>query len=154
MEREKRIRERVHRAFCAPREQFSTNDEWNDYLEQREDVAFNMVEGIDLEETEARLKKVEQENAHLIAASQAKEVEMKQNVYQGEGTKAEEGTMHEDRTQHGDTMQINDEASPNKEDVRKQNQLALLASGWSMELVRKRAMQQAFDTFVLHVGCK
>ena len=116
MEREKRIRERVHRAFCAPREQFSTNDEvngtsrnetfllpffsflsrerererereiggtksllfcllqWNDYLEQREDVAFNMVEGIDLEETEARLKKVEQENAHLIAASQAKEV--------------------------------------------------------------------------------
>ena len=40
--------------------------------------------------------------------------------------------MHEDRTQHGDTMQINDEASPNKEDVRKQNQLALLASGWSM----------------------
>ena len=48
--------------------------QWNDYLEQREDVAFNMVEGIDLEETEARLKKVEQENAHLIAASQAKEV--------------------------------------------------------------------------------
>ena len=43
-------------------------------MEQREDVAFNMVEGIDLEETEARLKKVEQENAHLIAASQAKEV--------------------------------------------------------------------------------
>ena len=50
--------------------------QWNDYLEQREDIAFNLVEGIDQAETEERLRRAEVENADTIAANRAKEVEM------------------------------------------------------------------------------
>uniref|UniRef100_A0A7S2WXA3 Secreted protein n=1 Tax=Chloropicon primus TaxID=1764295 RepID=A0A7S2WXA3_9CHLO len=35
------------------------------------------------------------------------------------------------------------------DNLQRQKQLALLASGWSMELVRKRAVQEARDTFVI-----
>ncbi len=41
------------------------------------------------------------------------------------------------------------EETPEKEQVQKQKRLALLASGWSLELVRKRAVQNAFDSFII-----
>ena len=40
-------------------------------------------------------------------------------------------------------------AAPGMEGTQRHKQLALLASGWSMDLVRKRAVQEAFDTFVI-----
>ncbi|WZN62671.1 putative CDK-activating kinase assembly factor MAT1 [Chloropicon roscoffensis] len=138
MERERALRERVYRAFCAPRESFATNDEWNDYLEQREDIAFNLVEGIDQAETEERLRRVEVENADTIAANRAKEVEM------------------EDAARpKASAMQIAEEEPELPEmagnRAQRQKQLATLASGWSMELVKKRAIQEAFDCLVVPV---
>ena len=110
--------------------------QWNDYLEQREDIAFNLVEGIDQAETEERLRRVEVENADTIAANRAKEVEM------------------EDAARpKASAMQIAEEEPELPEmagnRVQRQKQLATLASGWSMELVKKRAIQEAFDCLVV-----
>ena len=110
--------------------------QWNDYLEQREDIAFNLVEGIDQAETEERLRRVEVENADTIAANRAKEVEM------------------EDAARpKASAMQIAEEEPELPEmagnRAQRQKQLATLASGWSMELVKKRAIQEAFDCLVV-----
>ena len=105
-------------------------------IEQREDIAFNLVEGIDQAETEERLRRVEVENADTIAANRAKEVEM------------------EDAARpKASAMQIAEEEPELPEmagnRAQRQKQLATLASGWSMELVKKRAIQEAFDCLVV-----
>mmetsp|Transcript_12820 Transcript_12820/g.35873 ORF Transcript_12820/g.35873 Transcript_12820/m.35873 type:complete len:87 (+) Transcript_12820:210-470(+) len=82
---------------------------------------------------EARLKQEEGKNADIIAANQAKEVEE-------EAERPRESAM--------DTRE-DSPAEKAGDNLQRQKQLALLASGWSMELVRKRAVQEARDTFVI-----
>ena len=73
--RERAIRERVWAAYCQPREAFGTLEEWNNYLEEREDVAFSLVEGVDVARAEARLRAYTAENADSIAKHQAQRAE-------------------------------------------------------------------------------
>lgn len=47
---------------------FASADEYNDYLEQKEDIIFNLTERIDVEATAARLAKYERDNADSILA--------------------------------------------------------------------------------------
>ena len=75
MERERAIRERVAAAYCQPREAFATLVEWNNYLEEREDVAFNLVEGLDVARAEARLRAYSEKHADAIAKHQAEKAE-------------------------------------------------------------------------------
>ena len=56
-------------------EAFGTLEEWNDYLEEREDVAFSLVEGVDVAGAEARLRAYTQDNADSIAKYQAQRAE-------------------------------------------------------------------------------
>ena len=196
MERERRIRARVERAFCSPRDTFASQDAWNDYLEQREDIAFNLVEGIDVAKTEERLRQVEQENAVAIAANQAKEVRRShtrvsvptalppeapspfspQCAPQPASPSSPSSSlaqvvvdMDDEAADGAGAMQIGEDAPPSAQkpgaagntlgwsdppaggdaEVQRQKHLALLASGWSMEIVRNRAIQTAYDTFVL-----
>ena len=155
---------------------------WNDYLELREDIAFNLVEGIDLGAMEARLKQEEGKNADIIAANQAKEVRKHDHgraifscrpplclslclscfvsssssdrqpnqmvVCSGFHFMQVEEEAERPRESAMDTREESP-AEKVRDNLQRQKQLALLASGWSMELVRKRAVQEARDTFVI-----
>ena len=154
MDRERRIRERVARAFGERRrEDFGSDAAWNNFLEEREDIAFNLVEGIDVEASERRLRAVEAENADAIAATQALEVDMQQQAADPNppgtaeavapapaGQSSPDGIAAAGAGGNGDAHMQTPEAE--------RIQLALLASGWSMELVRRRAIQEAMDTCV------
>ena len=150
MDRERRIRERVVRAFGERRrEDFGSDAAWNNFLEEREDIAFNLVEGIDVEASERRLRAVEAENADAIAATQALEVDMQQQAADPNppGTAEAVAPAPAGQSSPGGIAGGNGDAhmqTPEAERI----QLALLASGWSMELVRRRAIQEAMDTCV------
>ena len=52
MEKEVDVRKRVSGVFNKREEEFETLRDWNDYLNKVEDITFNLLNGVDLEETE------------------------------------------------------------------------------------------------------
>ena len=56
MEREVDIRKRVATVFNRREDEFETLRAWNDYLNDVEDITFNLVNDVDLEETNRRLE--------------------------------------------------------------------------------------------------
>ena len=56
---------------------FSSRAEWDNYLEEREDIAFNLIENIDVAASNERLSRYEQENAESIIAVAARQVWLK-----------------------------------------------------------------------------
>ena len=53
---------------------FASRAEWDNYLEEREDIAFNLIENIDVAASNERLSRYEQENAESIVAVAARQV--------------------------------------------------------------------------------
>jgi hypothetical protein len=60
--------------FNKTREHFPSLKDYNDYLEEVEDMTFNLIEGIDVEVIEAKIARYQQENAEQIYLSRAKRV--------------------------------------------------------------------------------
>ncbi|KIM32149.1 hypothetical protein M408DRAFT_326806 [Serendipita vermifera MAFF 305830] len=60
------IRRRIAKEFNKRRENFSSDKEYNDYLEDVEDITFNLINEVDVEKTEARIAAHREENAALI----------------------------------------------------------------------------------------
>mmetsp|Transcript_2349 Transcript_2349/g.7029 ORF Transcript_2349/g.7029 Transcript_2349/m.7029 type:complete len:190 (-) Transcript_2349:1308-1877(-) len=75
LERELRIRRKVESVFNREEVDFASADEYNDYLEQKEDIIFNLTERIDVEATAARLAKYERDNADSILAVNLRQAE-------------------------------------------------------------------------------
>lgn len=65
-------------SFNKREEDFATRSEWDNYLEAREDIAFNLIEGIDIAATTERLARFERENAESIVAVAAKQVAVRE----------------------------------------------------------------------------
>ena len=72
VEREVDIRQRIYRSFNKRREDFKSLRAYNDYLEEVEDIIFNLVNGTDIKETEAKILQYEAENKSSITANQAR----------------------------------------------------------------------------------
>ncbi|KAI9304099.1 CDK-activating kinase assembly factor MAT1-domain-containing protein [Cunninghamella echinulata] len=72
VEKEVRIRKRVAKVFNKRPEDFPSLRTYNDYLEEVEDITFNLMNEVDVAETEARINAYEVENKDIIAANQAK----------------------------------------------------------------------------------
>ncbi|CAL8466926.1 g6462 [Coccomyxa elongata] len=83
MQKEKRIRERVEGIFNKQETEFSSKSQYYDYLEEREDIIYNLIEGIDLDEMEARIAAYQREN--------------RDNIMENEARKAEEARARADR---------------------------------------------------------
>jgi len=66
VEKEVAVRRRVAKDFNKRREDFSDLRSYNDYLEEVEDITFNLINDIDIAETEARVERYRKENASLI----------------------------------------------------------------------------------------
>lgn len=54
--KELRERRRVLRIYNKRREDFASKADWDDYLENLEDVAYNLINRIDMNQTEAKLQ--------------------------------------------------------------------------------------------------
>lgn len=72
VEREVDVRKRVARTFNKRRDDFDSLREYNDYLEEVEELTFNLVTGVSVAATEARLQSYEAANRELITANAAR----------------------------------------------------------------------------------
>ncbi|KAG5342211.1 hypothetical protein C0989_004523 [Termitomyces sp. Mn162] len=66
VEKEVAIRRRIAKEFNKRREDFSDLGTYNDYLEEVEDITFNLINDVDIAKTEARIQAYREENAALI----------------------------------------------------------------------------------------
>ncbi|KAF8078134.1 CDK-activating kinase assembly factor MAT1-domain-containing protein [Lyophyllum atratum] len=66
VEKEVAIRRRIAKEFNKRREDFLDLRSYNDYLEEVEDITFNLIYDIDIAKTEARINAYRAENAALI----------------------------------------------------------------------------------------
>ncbi|KAK4520254.1 Aa_trans domain-containing protein [Mucor velutinosus] len=100
VEKEVRIRKRAARVFNKRAEDFPSLRAYNDYLEMVEDITFNLMNEVDVAETEAKIAAYEMENKDSIAANQAKNVnEQRFRSYQDEMEKQEREQKREEYLQ-------------------------------------------------------
>lgn len=69
----------VDESYNKRREDFASDREYDDFLEEVEDITFNLLNDIDVEKTEARMREYTNKNSAAIAANKkkaAKELEM------------------------------------------------------------------------------
>ncbi|KAF8580693.1 CDK-activating kinase assembly factor [Ramaria rubella] len=66
VEKEVAVRRRISKEFNKRHEDFADLRSYNDYLEMVEDITFNLINEVDVPETEARIASYRAENAALI----------------------------------------------------------------------------------------
>ncbi|KAH7889926.1 CDK-activating kinase assembly factor [Phlebopus sp. FC_14] len=66
VEKEVAVRRRIAKEFNKHREDFPDLRSYNDYLEEVEDITFNLINDIDVPQTEAKIEAYRKENAALI----------------------------------------------------------------------------------------
>ncbi|TFY73082.1 hypothetical protein EWM64_g10930, partial [Hericium alpestre] len=73
VEKEVAVRRRIAKEFNKRRDDFADLRSYNDYLEEIEDITFNLINDIDIPQTEARIAAYHKENAALIELNQQRE---------------------------------------------------------------------------------
>ncbi|KAL0360069.1 UNVERIFIED_CONTAM: CDK-activating kinase assembly factor MAT1 [Sesamum radiatum] len=73
--KEMAIRKRIAGIYNKREEDFPSLREYNDYLEEVEDMIVNLIEGIDVPAIEARIAQYQRENAEQIMNAQARKAE-------------------------------------------------------------------------------
>lgn len=75
MNKELQTRRRIQNIYNKRQDDFPSLRAYNDYLEEVEDIIFNLIEGVDVVSTEEKLMKYQDENAEAIIASRARRAE-------------------------------------------------------------------------------
>jgi len=75
LERELNVRRTILKEFNKRREDFKTLREYNDYLEEVEDLIYNLVNDIDIVATQDKIKKYRRENQAVIVLNQSKKAD-------------------------------------------------------------------------------
>ncbi|XP_026436982.1 uncharacterized protein LOC113334972 [Papaver somniferum] len=73
--KEMAIRRRILNIYNKREEDFSSLREYNDYLEEVEDMTTNLINGIDVAAIEAKIAQYKKDNAEQITLSQARKAE-------------------------------------------------------------------------------
>ncbi|KAI9466005.1 CDK-activating kinase assembly factor [Lactarius psammicola] len=73
VEKEVAVRRKLAKEFNKRREDFPDLRSYNDYLQEVEDLTFNLINDIDIPETQARIVAYRKENAALIELNQQRE---------------------------------------------------------------------------------
>ncbi|KAH6759369.1 cyclin-dependent activating kinase assembly factor-related / CDK-activating kinase assembly factor-like protein [Perilla frutescens var. frutescens] len=175
--KEMNIRKRIANIYNKREEDFPSLREYNDYLEEVEDMIINLVEGIDVPAIEARIAEYQRENAEQIMNAQARKAEEyaaalaaskgqiqqtgvdlsfgsqagTSNVPQGQYAPAVAGVTQPRPMGMGpqpiplgsghDMMGLEYE---DEETMRLRAEKAARAGGWSVEISKKRALEEAF----------
>jgi hypothetical protein len=75
LNKEVETRQRILSIFNKELDDFKTKAEYDDYLEEREDIMFNLSQGIDVKATEAKVKAYQEREAESIARNEARRLE-------------------------------------------------------------------------------
>ena len=95
VEREVDIRKRIQKDYNKKDENFSSPAEFNDYLEEIEDIVFNFANNIDVEETKRRVEQYKKDNFKVIERNRT--AQCRQDAYLKEKIRAEEKELEERR---------------------------------------------------------
>ncbi|CAH7666173.1 RNA polymerase II transcription factor B subunit 3 [Phakopsora pachyrhizi] len=105
VEKEVVIRRRISKYFNKRREDFKSLEAYNNYLEEVEDITFNLINGVDVAETEAKIKQFQIENQELIAQNAVHEAR------QAELNKRREEILRKEReTRKAELIRLEEEA--------------------------------------------
>lgn len=181
--KEMTLRRRIASIFNKTQEHFPTLKDYNDYLEEVEDMTFNLIEGIDVEEIEAKIARYQQENAEQIYLSRAKRAEdlaaalkasrmnpvkaeandtaagSSQGISGGAGVQGQYapaavlGGMAQPRPTGMAPQLIGSGSDPlqgdDEETRRLRAERAARAGGWTAELSKRRALEEAFSAIFI-----
>jgi CDK-activating kinase assembly factor MAT1 len=90
VEKEIAVRRRIAKEFNKRREDFIDLRSYNDYLEEVEDITFNLINDVDIPHTEARILAHRQENAALIELNVQREEQYAQALKEQEELERQE----------------------------------------------------------------
>lgn len=181
--KEMTLRRRMASIFNKTRDHFPSLKDYNDYLEEVEDMTFNLIEGIDVEAIESKIARYQQENAEQIYLSRAKRAEdlavalkasrmipvkadpsdmaagSSQGISGGAGVQGQyapaavPGGLNQPRPTGMAPQPIGGFVDPlqghDEETMRLRAERGARAGGWTAELSRKRALEEAFNSIFI-----
>ncbi|TVU12368.1 hypothetical protein EJB05_46009 [Eragrostis curvula] len=181
--KEMTIRRRIASIFNKTQEHFPSLKDYNDYLEEVEDMTFNLIEGIDVEAIEAKIARYQQENAEQIYLSRAKRAEdlaaalkasrmnpgkaeandtaagSSQGISGGAGAQGQyapaavPGGLAQPRPTGMAPQPIGGASDPlqgdDEETRRLRAERGARAGGWTAELGKRRALEEAFSAIFI-----
>ncbi|XP_042504033.1 uncharacterized protein LOC122081121 isoform X2 [Macadamia integrifolia] len=178
--KEMAIRKRIANIFNKREDDFPSLREYNDYLEEVEDMTFNLIEGIDVPVIEVKIAKYQEENAEQIINARARKAEeLAAALAASKGQPAQADTtidgapsqnsqagggqghyapaipgatlgqprptgMAPQPVPVGGGLDMHGYAADDKEMMKLRAERGGRAGGWSAELGRKRAIEEAF----------
>ncbi|XP_010273719.1 PREDICTED: uncharacterized protein LOC104609178 [Nelumbo nucifera] len=175
------IRRRIANIYNKREEDFPSLREYNDYLEEVEDMTFNLIEGIDVPAIEAKIAKYQEENAEQIINARARKAEelaaalaaskgqpaqanvvdvttgqsSQAGVAQGQYAPAVPGGalgqprptgMAPQPVPVGGGPDLHGYAADDEEMMKLRAERGGRAGGWTAELSKKRALEEAFGS--------
>ncbi|PSS36180.1 CDK-activating kinase assembly factor like [Actinidia chinensis var. chinensis] len=178
------IRKRISSIFNKREDDFPSLREYNDYLEEVEDMTVNLIEGIDVPAIEAKIAQYQKENAEQIMNAQARKAEeyaaaLAASKGQPAQTDNDAGTSENSQGGVGAGVQghyapaipggaiaqprpmgmapqpipidsdLDMSAYDDEEMMKLRAKRGGRAGGWSEELSKKRALEEAFSTIWL-----
>ncbi|CAN1300640.1 CDK-activating kinase assembly factor MAT1 [Linum perenne] len=168
------IRRKVSSIYNSREEDFSSLLEYNDYLERVEDMVMNLVSGVDTQAIEAEIAQYQKDNAEQIMLNQAKKAEeyaaalaASKGVPQQTDTDLvssvscvqnshgiETGGQYAPIMATGQPRPMGPPGSiggefegyDDEEMMRLRAERGSRAGGWTVELSKKRSLEEAFST--------
>ncbi|KII88717.1 hypothetical protein PLICRDRAFT_54545 [Plicaturopsis crispa FD-325 SS-3] len=110
VEKEVAVRRRIAKEFNKRREDFPDLRSYNDYLEEVEDITFNLINDIDIPQTESRIAAYRAENAALIQLNIQREEQYAQALRE-----QEEFERHEREARAAEARRADEEAREERE---------------------------------------
>lgn len=175
--KEMAIRKRISNLFNKREDDFPSLREYNDYLEEVEDMTFNLIEGIDVATIEAKIAQYQEENAEQIINARARKAEeLAASLAASKEVPVHHDASNGDATQNSDAgeniggnmpyapavagMAFGqprptgmvpqpgplDFSSDSEEMIKLRAERGARAGGWSLDLSKKRSIEEAFGT--------
>ncbi|VFR02253.1 unnamed protein product [Cuscuta campestris] len=175
--KEMAIRKRIGNIYNKREEDFPSLRDYNDYLEEVENMICELIEGINVPAIEAKIAQYQKENAEQIMISQARKAEelaaaLSKGPFRPDGDTAAAQRSSEagpstvvQQGQYAPAIAIGQprptqqpvpigsthdmfgfEIEEDDEKLRERTERAARAGGWTVEISRKRALEEAFAT--------
>ncbi|XP_078157904.1 cyclin-dependent kinase-activating kinase assembly factor-related / CDK-activating kinase assembly factor-like protein isoform X2 [Carex rostrata] len=171
--REINIRRRIANIYNKREDDFSSLRDYNDYLEEVEDMTCRLIDGIDAALIEAKIAKYQQENAEQITNNRARKAEelaaalkaCKANATQADPMDLGAGQGSQGMALQGQYAPAGGPMQPRPmgmgqqpmplgaphdsrlvQDDEETKRLRARAGGWTPELSKKRALEEAFSS--------
>ncbi|KAF2416687.1 CDK-activating kinase assembly factor [Tothia fuscella] len=135
MEREVDIRRRVAEVFNREEVDFDTLKDYNDYLNDVEDVTFNLIQNIDVEEAEAKLDAYAAANKQLIQSN------MKRAKEGVDTFRARQEAAKESAQQRRKAALQEEEETRREEEEERRNLLKALDAGGDAEVLTRQSQE-------------